>query len=60
MPPRVAIGTPVEPPPAPAGKGAQQVWVDELQATLQALLPPEPPEVPLGKRQWSWLTNWLN
>jgi 1-acyl-sn-glycerol-3-phosphate acyltransferase len=57
---RVAIGAPIDPPSPSANKAAQQVWVDELRATLQALLPPEPPEIPLEQRRWTWLTNWLN
>jgi 1-acyl-sn-glycerol-3-phosphate acyltransferase len=57
---RVAIGRPVEPPPPSANKAKQQAWTDELRATLQALLPPEPPEIPLEQRRWMWLTNWLN
>ena len=46
----VRIGAPLDPPPMDAGKVAQQTWSDELRATLQELIPPEPPEIPLERR----------
>ncbi len=57
---RVQIGPPLDPPPPEAGKRDQQAWSDDLRATLQALLPPDPPEVPVARRRWTWLTDWLN
>jgi 1-acyl-sn-glycerol-3-phosphate acyltransferase len=57
---RVQIGPPVAPPPLQAGKAAQQEWIDELRATLQSLLPPDPPSIPVSRRRWTWLTDWLN
>ncbi len=57
---RLHIGAPLAPPPAEAEKGTQQAWSDELHATLQALLPPDPPEIPESRRRWTWLTDWLN
>ena len=57
---RVRIGTPITPPPPDADRGAQQAWSDELRATLQALIPPEPPEVPVGRQRWPWLTDLFN
>ena len=57
---QVRIGTPLDPPPMDAGKGAQQAWSDELRATLQELIPPEPPDIPLERRRWPWLTDLFN
>jgi 1-acyl-sn-glycerol-3-phosphate acyltransferase len=57
---RVRIGPPLDPPPPDADKAAQQAWSDALRATLQELLPPEPPEVPLERRRWTWLTDLFN
>jgi 1-acyl-sn-glycerol-3-phosphate acyltransferase len=57
---RVRIGIPLDPPPVDAGKVAQQTWSDRLRATLQELIPPEPPEVPLERRHWPWLTDLFN
>ena len=57
---RVRIGTPLDPPPMDAGKAAQQTWSDGLRTTLQGLIPPEPPEVPLERRRWPWLTDLFN
>jgi 1-acyl-sn-glycerol-3-phosphate acyltransferase len=57
---RLRIGPPLAPPPPNAGKPEQQRWSDELRATLQALLPPEPMEIPVSERRWTWLTDWLN
>jgi 1-acyl-sn-glycerol-3-phosphate acyltransferase len=57
---RVRIGTPLDPPPMDARKMAQQTWSDELRATLQELIPPEPPEIPLRQRRWTWLTDLFN
>jgi 1-acyl-sn-glycerol-3-phosphate acyltransferase len=57
---RVRIGIPLDPPPKDAGKAAQQTWSDELRATLQELIPPEPPELPLARRRWLWLTDLFN
>jgi 1-acyl-sn-glycerol-3-phosphate acyltransferase len=56
----VRIGAPLDPPPMDAGKVAQQTWSDELRATLQELIPPEPPEIPLERRRWPWLTDLFN
>lgn len=57
---RVHIGPPLSPPPPQARKAAQEAWSEQLRATLQDLLPPEPPAISIYDRQWSWLTNWLN
>ena len=57
---RVAIGTPLNPPPMNVGKAVQQTWSDELRVILQDLIPPEPPEVPLERRRWPWLTELFN
>ncbi len=57
---RVRIGTPLEPPLMNAGKAAQQTWSDVLRTTLQNLIPPEPPEIPLEQRRWPWLTDLFN
>ncbi len=57
---RVGIGTPLHPPPLDAGKAAQQAWSDMLRATLQDLIPAEPPEIPLEQRRWLWLTDLFN
>ncbi|HEX2282514.1 MAG TPA: lysophospholipid acyltransferase family protein [Thermomicrobiales bacterium] len=57
---RVRIGPPLDPPPMDAGKAAQQIWSDELRTTLQELIPPEPPEIPLERRRWPWLTDLFN
>jgi 1-acyl-sn-glycerol-3-phosphate acyltransferase len=57
---RVRIGTPLDPPPMDAGKAAQQTWSDGLRASLQELIPPEPPEIPLERRRWPWLTDLFN
>jgi 1-acyl-sn-glycerol-3-phosphate acyltransferase len=57
---RVRIGTPLDPPPMDAGKAAQQTWSDGLRASLQELIPPEPPEIPLQRRRWLWLTDLFN
>src|SRR5215217_2072004 len=57
---RVRIGRPLDPPPMNAGKAAQQVWSDELRASLQELNQPEPPEIPPGQRRWPWLTDLFN
>jgi 1-acyl-sn-glycerol-3-phosphate acyltransferase len=57
---RLRIGPPLDPPAPSAGKPEQQRWSDELRATLRALLPPEPAEIPLSARRWTWLTDWLN
>ncbi len=57
---RVRIGTPLDPPPMDAGKVAQQTWSDGLRTTLQELIPPEPPEIPLEQRRWTWLTEIFN
>lgn len=57
---RLHIGDPLAPPPTEAERGAQQAWSDDLRDTLQSLLPPDPPELPVTKRHWTWLTNWLN
>jgi len=57
---RVRIGPPLDPPPMNAGKAAQQTWSDALRATLQELIPPEPPEVPFEQRRWPWLTDLFN
>lgn len=57
---RVQIGAPLAPLPLEANKGEQQTWSAELRDTLQALLPPEPPETPVDKRRWTWLTTWLD
>lgn len=57
---RVRIGAPLAPPPPDANKREQQTWSAELRDALQALLPPEPPEIPIEKRHWTWLTTWLD
>lgn len=57
---RIQIGAPLAPPPQDASKAAQQAWSDELRATLQQILPPEPPTVPVGQRRWPWLTDLFN
>jgi 1-acyl-sn-glycerol-3-phosphate acyltransferase len=57
---RVHIGAPLDPPPAKAGKVEQQAWSDALRVTLQELLPPEPAEIPLAQRRWTWLTDLFN
>src|SRR5215217_5607208 len=57
---RVRIGTPLDPPPMDAGKAAQQTWSDALRASLQELIPAEPPEIQLGQRPWPWLTDLFN
>ena len=57
---RVQIGPPMNPPPADANRAAQQAWSDELRATLENLIPPQPPEVPVEQRRWPWLTNVFN
>ena len=57
---RVRIGPPLDPPPMDAGKAAQQIWSDALRASLQELIPPEPPEIPLKRRRWPWLTDLFN
>ena len=57
---RVQIGAPLAPPAATARRAEQESWSDELRATLQTLLPPEPPEIPITQRRWTWLTDWLN
>ena len=57
---RVQIGPPINPPPADADRAAQQAWSDELRATLENLIPPQPPEVPVGHRRWPWLTDVFN
>jgi 1-acyl-sn-glycerol-3-phosphate acyltransferase len=57
---RVRIGPPLDPPPLNAGKASQQTWSDALRATLQELIPPEPPEIPLERRRWPWLTDLFN
>ena len=56
----VHIGTPLDPPPITAGKAAQQTWSDELRATLQDLIPPEPVEISLAQRRWPRLTDLFN
>ena len=57
---RVRIGTPLDPPPMDARKAAQETWSDEFRATLQELIPPEPPEIPIERRRWPWLTDLFN
>jgi 1-acyl-sn-glycerol-3-phosphate acyltransferase len=57
---RVQIGAPLAPPSPEANKREQQRWSAALRATLQALLPPEPPEIPVAQRRWTWLTTWLD
>ena len=57
---RVRIGPPLDPPAPDAGRAEQQAWSDGLRATLQALIPPEPPEVPAARRRWPWLTDLFN
>ena len=57
---RVRIGTPLDPPPMDARKSEQEIWSDELRATLEELIPPEPPEIPLERRRWLWLTDLFN
>jgi 1-acyl-sn-glycerol-3-phosphate acyltransferase len=57
---RVRIGPPLDPPPRNAGTASQQTWSDALRATLQELIPPEPPEIPLERRRWPWLTDLFN
>ncbi len=57
---RVRIGPPLDPPPVGAGKTAQQAWSDELRAVLHALIPPEPPAIPVAQRRWPWLTDLFN
>ncbi len=57
---RVRIGPPLDPPPMDAGKATQQTWSDELRTTLQELIPPAPPEIPLERRRWPWLTDLFN
>jgi 1-acyl-sn-glycerol-3-phosphate acyltransferase len=57
---RVLIGPPLDPPPIDARKAAQEIWSDTLRASLQELIPPEPPEVPLKQRRWPWLTDLFN
>jgi 1-acyl-sn-glycerol-3-phosphate acyltransferase len=57
---RVRIGAPLDPPPATAGKAELQTWSEGLRATLQGLIPPEPPEISESRRRWPWLTNLFN
>jgi 1-acyl-sn-glycerol-3-phosphate acyltransferase len=57
---RVRIGPTLDPPPMDAGKAAQQTWSDALRATLQELIPPEPPQIPLAQRRWPGLTDLFN
>ncbi len=57
---RIQIGAPLDPPPPSARRVEQEAWSENLHATLQALLPPEPPEIPVSQRHWTWLTTWLN
>jgi 1-acyl-sn-glycerol-3-phosphate acyltransferase len=57
---RVRIGPPLDPPPIDARKAAQQTWSDELRATLQELIPPDPPEIAFERRRWPWLTDLFN
>jgi 1-acyl-sn-glycerol-3-phosphate acyltransferase len=57
---RVHIGPPMNPPPGDADRAAQQAWSDGLRATLEELIPPEPPEIPVGQRRWPWLTDLFN
>lgn len=57
---RVRIGAPLTPPPPDADRAAQQAWSDALRVTLQNLIPPEPPEIPMAQRRWPWLTDLFN
>jgi 1-acyl-sn-glycerol-3-phosphate acyltransferase len=57
---RVRIGPPLDPPSATAGKAEQQAWSDELRATLQDLIPPQPPTISVARRRWPWLTDAFN
>jgi 1-acyl-sn-glycerol-3-phosphate acyltransferase len=57
---RLRIGAPLPSPAINAAKGEQEAWSATLRATLQELLPSEPPEIPVTRRHWTWLTDWLN
>lgn len=57
---RVRIGESISPPLADAGKAEQQVWADDLRDTLQAMVPPQPPEPADGHTPWPWLTTVFN
>lgn len=57
---RIQIGAPLDPPTPSDRRATQEAWSETLRATLQALLPPEPPEIPVSQRRWTWLTDWLN
>ncbi len=57
---RVRIGAPIDPPAPDADRAEQQAWSDALRAALQALIPPEPPEIPVEERRWPWLTDLFN
>jgi 1-acyl-sn-glycerol-3-phosphate acyltransferase len=57
---RVYIGAPLPPPAANDDRREQEAWSDGLRATLQALLPPDPPEIAASRWRWTWLTDWLN
>ena len=57
---RVRIGAPIDPPPPDADRAAQQAWSDALRATLQELIPSEPPVSSEDRRRWPWLTDLFN
>jgi 1-acyl-sn-glycerol-3-phosphate acyltransferase len=57
---RIQIGEPLAPPAPTARRAEQEAWSEALRTTLQALILPEPPEIAVSQRRWTWLTDWLN
>jgi 1-acyl-sn-glycerol-3-phosphate acyltransferase len=54
---RVRIAPPLDALALGASRQEEQIYVEDLRAVLENALPPEPPEPPVGKKPWRWLTR---
>jgi 1-acyl-sn-glycerol-3-phosphate acyltransferase len=56
---RIRVAPPLDALPPDSDRNAEQAYVDQLRAVLQAIQPPPPPEPASGKKPWRWMTKMI-